>query len=295
MSRRLFNDVAKNMLSLSSFGNLPYFAGRKLYSFLTGRRGMDINQPSRVRSYSELKLLLAFNSKINPQLRDELERRIETVSINPMSNDCDSEIELARKQYEALVEFAGSDNGLPAKIERDRREEMVPLVHGRATRFLFGLGNVVTFGHYVHREDATPELEQRLELARRVQYHTQFLDQVARSTPQVEVAWDVVTVQKSLKFLADNARAANGSTAKVAARVFQRSTDDESRKLCLDVLSRINDKTARKEMLRIFREEPTGSDWRAVVAARLRQAVNEADGIKANEANSVMAEIGGGP
>jgi hypothetical protein len=32
-----------------------------------------------------------------------------------------------------------------------------------------------------------------------------------------------------------------------------------------------------------------------VVAARLRKAVNEADWIKANEANSVMAEIGGGP
>jgi len=295
VSRRLFNDVAKNMLSLSSFGNLPYFAGRKVYGFLTGRRGMDINQPSRVRSYSELKLLLAFNSKINPQLHDELERRLETVSINPMSNDSESEIALARKQYEALVDFACTDNGLPAKIERDRREEMVPLVHGRAARFLFGLGNVVTFGHYVHREEATAELRQRLELARRVQYHTQFLDQVAKSSPQVEVAWDVATVQKSLKFLADNTVAANGSTAKVAARVFQRSTDDESRKLSLDVLSGINDKTARKEMLRIFREEPPGSDWRVIVAARLRKAVNDADRIKADEANSVMAEIGGGP
>ena len=295
VSRRFFNDVAKNMLSLSSFGNLPYFAGRKVYGFVTGRRGMDINQPSRVRSYSELKLLLAFNSKINPQLHDELERRLETVSINPMSNDCDSEIELARKQYEALVAFARRDDGLPAKVERDRREEMVPLVHGRATRFLFGLGNVVTFGHYVHREEATPELQQRLELARRVQYHTQLLDRVGKSSPQVEVAWDVATIQKSLKFLADNAVAANGSTAKVASRVFQRSTDDESRKLSLDVLLRINDKTARKEMLRIFREEPLGSEWRAVVAARLRKAVNEADGIKASEANLVMAEIGGGP
>lgn len=295
VSRRLFNDVAKNMLSLSSFGNLPYFAGRKVYGFLTGRRGMDINQPSRVRSYSELKLLLAFNAKINPQLRDELERRLETVSINPMSNDCESEMELARKQYEALVAFARSDNGLPAKIERDRREEMVPLVHGRATRLLFGLGNVITFGHYVHRENATPELQQRLEVARRVQYHTQFLDQVAKSSPQVEVAWDIAMVQKSLKFLADNAIAANGSTAKVASRVFQGSTDEASRTLCLDVLSRINDKTARKEMLRIFRGQPPNSEWRAAVAARLRKAVNEADRIKANEANSVMAEIGGGP
>ena len=106
MSRRLFNDVTKNMLSLSSFGNLPYFAGRKVYGFLTGRRGIDINQPSRVRSYTELKLLLAFNPTIGRQLHNELEHRLETVSINPMSNDCDTEIELARKHYDALVEFA---------------------------------------------------------------------------------------------------------------------------------------------------------------------------------------------
>jgi hypothetical protein len=184
---------------------------------------------------------------------------------------------------------------LPAKIERDRREEMVPLVHGPATRFFFGLGNVLTFGRYVHREDATPELEQRMELARKIKFHTQFLDRVAKSSPEIEVAWDVATVQKSLQFLADNAAAANGSSAKVAARVFQRSTDEESRKLSLDILSGINDKGARKEMLRIFREEPPNSEWRTVVAARLRKAVNEANRIKANEANAVMAEIGGSP
>jgi len=295
MSRRLFNDVAKNLLSLSSFGNLPYFAGRKAYGFLTGRRGMDINQPSRVRSYSELKLLLAFNSRIDPQLRDELARRLEAVSINPMANDYQSEIALARKQYAELIAFAGRDNGLAAKIERDRREEMVPLVHSPATRFLFGLGNVLSFGRYVHREDATPELERRLELARRIKFNTQFLERVAKSSPQVEIAWDVTTVQKSLKFLADNAAAANGASAKVAASIFERSIDDESRTLCLDVMSRINDKTARKEMLRIFRQQPPQSEWRAVLAARLRKAVNEADRIKAHEANSVMAEIGGGP
>jgi hypothetical protein len=256
---------------------------------------MDINQPSRVRSYTELKLLLAFNPNIDPQLRDELVKRLETVSINPMSNDCESEIQLAREQYDALVEFARNKDGLPAKIERDRREEMVPLVHGPTSRFFFDIANVVTLGRYVHRENVTPELEQRLELARSVKFHTQFLDQVARSTPEIEVAWDLATVQKSLNFLAHNATAANGSTAKVAARVFQRSTDEESRKLCLDVLSGINDKGARKEMLRIFREESPDSEWRVILAARLRKAVNEADRINANEANSVMAEIGGRP
>ena len=292
MSLRVFNDVTNNVLSVSSLGNLPYFAGRKVYAFLTGRRGIDINQPSRVRSYSELKLVLAFNSTINPKLRDELERRLETVSLNPMSNDMNSEIELARQQYAALVEFARRDSGLPAKVERDRREEMVPLAHGPAMRFLFGLGNIVTFGRYVHREDATPELKQRMELARRVRYHTEFLQGVARSTPQIEVAWELPNIRTSLRFLAENAHAANGSAAKVAARVFERTTDSESRTLSLDVLSRINDKSARKEMLRLFRAQQPNSEWRASLAVRLRKAVNEGADIKPADVKTVLAEIG---
>lgn len=292
LSGRVLNDVTKNVLSLSSFGNLPYFGARKLYGFLTGRRGIDLNQPSRVRSYSELKLLLAFNPTVEPKLRDELERRLEAVSLNPMSNDMGSEIELARKQYAALVEFAEREDGLPAKIARDRREEMVSLKHGPAMRFLFNLGNIVTFGRYVHREDATPELDQRMELARRVRYHTEFLQQVARSSPQIEVAWELSNVRASLRFLAHNAQAANGSTAKVAAKIFARTTDSESRTLCLDVLSRINDKTARKEMLRLFREQQPDSEWRGSVAERLRQAVSDGERIKPADAKSVLAEIG---
>ncbi|MGZ5435192.1 MAG: hypothetical protein ACXW3F_03970 [Pyrinomonadaceae bacterium] len=292
MSLRVFNDVTKNVLSVSSFGNWPYFVGRRVYAFVTGRRGIDINQPSRVRSYSELKLLLAFNSAVNPMLRDELERRLETVSLNPMSNDMNSEIELARKQYAALIEFARRESGLPAKVERDRREEMISLAHGPAMRFLFGMGNIVTFGRYVHREDATPELKQGMELARRVRYHTELLQQVARSSPQIEVAWELPNVRASLKFLADNAHAANGSAAKVAARVFERTADSESRTLCLDVLSRINDKTARKEMLRLFREQQPNSEWRTSVAERLRKAVSEGERIKPADAKMVLAEIG---
>lgn len=289
MSGRLLNDVAKNVLSLG-FADLPYFAGRKVYNFITGRRGMDVNQPSRLRSYSELKLLLAFNSTIDPKLRDELEHRLENVTLNPLSNDTETEILLARQQYAALVKFAREDK-LSAKIERDRREEMAPLVHGPVTRFFFGLGNVLTFGRYVHREDATPELAERMELARRIQHHTQFLQHVAKSSPQIEVVWNMAEVRTSLRFLADRGKAASGTTAKAAALIFERTGDAEARNLCLDVLSRINDKTARKEMLRIFREQQPQSEWRVAVAGRLRKAVAEDTRIKPSETKLLLAEV----
>jgi hypothetical protein len=291
MSRRVFNDFAKDILSLSSFGNLPYFAGRRAYDFITGRRGMDLNQPTRLRSYSELKLMLYFNGTIDPKLRDEIEQRLQDVSLNPLNNDNNSEVALARQQYDALIRYAKRADGLPAKIDRDRRAEMMPLKHGAAGRIFFTAANILTFGRYVHREEATPELNARLEMARRLAHHTELLKQVAKSSPQAEVAWDIAIVKQSLNFLVANGSGADGSAAKAAAAIFQRTEDTEAQELCLEALSRINDKTARAELLRIYDQTPQ-PDLRAQVADRLRKAVTADPHIKASEVRTVLNQIG---
>jgi hypothetical protein len=292
MSRRILTDLAKNVFSLSNFGNLPYFAGKNIYDFVTGRRGLDVNQPTRLRSYSELKLLLSFNSTIDPKLRREIERRVQNISLNPLNNDNETEVQLARQQYDALIDYARRPDGLSARIERDRRAEMVPLEHGRTARFFYNLGNVLTFGRYVHRETATPELYERLEIARRVEHHTQFLKQVAKSSPQTEVSWDMVSVKQSLQFLAAQGDKAKGSAATAAAAIFQKTNDAEARQLCLEALSRINNKTARAELLRIYERQPPQSELRAELADRLRKAVAADMKIKPAEARSLLSQVG---
>src|SRR6185312_1493712 len=91
MSRRVINDVTRNILSVSKFGNLPVFLGRTVYDFVTGRRGMDINQPSRLATYSQLKLLLSLDTSMQPELRSEVSGRLETISLNPFENDINAE------------------------------------------------------------------------------------------------------------------------------------------------------------------------------------------------------------
>jgi hypothetical protein len=292
MSRRVLNDLTTNIFSLSGFGNIPYFLGRNAYDFVTGRRGMDLNQPSRLKSYSELKLLLSFNGSLDPRLQREIERRLEIVSINPLNNDNQSEIQLARQQYDALVDFARRPDGLPARIERDRRAEMVSLKHGALARFFLNLGNVVSFGRYVHRESATPELSERMEMARRTERHTNFLSQAAKSSPQTEVAWDMNMVRRSLRFLADSGAGANGSAARSAALIFQRTSDAEARRLCLDALYKINNKSAKKALISLYRLESPDSEWRPAIAERLRKAVAEDSRMKPAEARAVLSQVG---
>src|SRR5215213_1474859 len=112
MSRRVLNDVTRNFLSLSKFGNLPFFLGRTVFDFVTGRRGIDVNQPSRLQTYSQLKLLLALNTSMEPALRSEVSGRIESISLNPFENDLNGEAGIALAQYDALLAFAKDPDGL---------------------------------------------------------------------------------------------------------------------------------------------------------------------------------------
>jgi hypothetical protein len=270
MSRRVLNDVTRNILSLSKFGNLPFFLGRTVFDFVTGRRGIDLNQPSRLQTYSQLKLLLALNTSMEPELRSEVSGRLETVSLNPFENDLHAEANIARQQYDALIKFAKDPEGLAAKVERDRRAEMMPLEHGGKAQFAFHLMNVLTFGKYVHREEPTPDIEDRLDIARRLQYHTRFLQQIAKSSAEIDITWNLQDGRRSLHFIAEHGSEAGATAAAATAKIFARTRDDETRRACLDSLSRINNSKARNELLRISQNNDVDKPLRDIASAYLR-------------------------
>ncbi len=195
-------------MSLSRFGDPAYFLGRTVLDFVTGRRGIDMNQPSRLRTYSQLKLLLSLNQSLDPELREQIGNRLEKVSLNPMENDLQAETRVAHEQYAALLAYAKQPDGLPRKLNQDRRAEMVKLEHGRAEQIMFRLANILSFGKYTHRE-SDPNMTARIDVARRLAYHTRFLREVARSSPQIDVTWNLGEVNRSLQFLADHATQAD--------------------------------------------------------------------------------------
>jgi hypothetical protein len=272
MSRRVLNDVTRNLLSLSKFGNLPFFLGRTVFDFVTGRRGMDINQPSRLHTYSQLKLLLALNSSMDPELRSEVSGRVEKISLNPFENGLNAEAKIATEQYHALVAFAKDPNGLAAKLEQDRRAEMTPLEHGDKARLAFSLLNVLTFGKYVHREELNGEMEDRLDIARRLQYHTNFLQQIAKSSAEIDITWNLADVRRSIRFIAEHGSEAGSNAAAATAKIFARTKDDETRRACLESLSRIHSSKARNELLRISQNNEVNKELRELAGEYLRGA-----------------------
>ena len=62
---------------------------------------------------------------------------------------------------------------------------MTPLEHGGKARLAFRVLNVLSFGRYVHREELTDDMEDRLDIARRLQYHTSFFSRSRSRVPKL--------------------------------------------------------------------------------------------------------------
>jgi hypothetical protein len=289
----VLKDVTSTLFSLSRLGT-AHTLGRAVYDWATEKRGADINQPSRLRAYTQLKLLLSLDASLVPELREQIGRQLEHVSLNPLENGGAAESRLAHEQYAALLEYARRPDGLPARIDRDRRAELVPARHGRASRVLFRLANTLSLGLYTHRERAASPAEQAaaLNAERRLARHRRLLLEVAKTSSQVEVEWDIVEVRRSLRYVADHGAHAGGTTAAAVARIFSRTSDEEARRLCLGALYRIDSETAKNSLVRIYRDEATGDLWRALSADYLRRAAREEQRIAGKDAE-IIATIGG--
>ena len=292
MSRRVFDDVARNILSLSLYGDISFFLARSGLNVVTGRRGIDYNQPSRVRAYSQLKLLLAIDSSLDPELRELIGARLERVTSNPLENDYVTEVQLARDQYSALLKYANRPDGLARKIDRDRREELVNQRHSRTKILLFRAANIASLGLYTHREKFSDQTISDLDLSRSMKFHERFLFEVAKSSPRVEVAWDIDSVTRSLKFLSENSRAASNRVIRTVSQIFRQTENDEIRSLCLDSLLKINNSLARNELLGIYNDANTGAIWRTIAANHLHLAAREDQRIPPSEAKAIIGVIG---
>jgi hypothetical protein len=168
---------------------------------------------------------------------------------------------------------------------------MVSLKHGTAARALFQLGNLLSFGLYTHREQSTPEALAQLDVKRQIDFHDRFLRRVAKSSPQVEVVWNIEDIRRSLRFIAEHGSEANGKLASLAARIFARTEDEETRRLSLTCLYRINNETAKKELLNIYRDQKLEARWRTQSAAYLRLAIKEEQRIAPNDAKAILSVV----
>lgn len=229
MLRHAATDTITGVLGISKFGNLPFMAGSWAFEFVRTRHGATTNRTARLRAYSEVRQWMALDTSIDPSLRAELQKRLESAGVNPIEESVFDEADIARRQYAALLRYARDPEGLPARIERDREKEMTAYRHGFGERLGLRMASIATLGIYRHRDPADTIAEQR-----RVGRQIDFLARVVKSGPQAEVVWNMEDVRRAVDELA--ASKLPRRSAELVAKIMRQTGDAETRALCARAL-----------------------------------------------------------
>jgi hypothetical protein len=253
--------VITSVLGISRFGNWPFFLGEAAWTFVRARHGGAVNRSARLRAYSEARAFLAVDNTLNSQLKAELRARLDHLALNPLENGAAGEAQLAREQYNALLQYAGAPRGLVAKLERDRRKELASYTQSRARRMFAAFVHFFNPGPRNDSEMPDPALLAELDAHRRASYHQRFLEQLLASSPRPDVVGNLDDIERSLEALSE-ASAPGPHSPQLIAEVFARSGDSQLRIACLRALQRFNVEEARNELRRLSLDPQTGEGWR---------------------------------
>ncbi|HYV61897.1 MAG TPA: hypothetical protein VE958_04455 [Bryobacteraceae bacterium] len=238
MLRLAAGDAVSGVLGISKWGNWPYFAGSAAWNFVRSRHGDPNNRAARLRAYSQVRRWLTLDGGIDPALRADLQRRLEILGVNPLEENVFEETEIAERQYDALLRYAADPKGLPARLERDRNAELATHRHGIPARTGLRMAKWFSLGVYSHHEmpDST-SLVAAVGRERRAERQIRFLETVAKSSPQPEVAWNLAEVRRAVNELILTGVPAR--SAQVVSRLMQQTDDAEIRELCARALATV--------------------------------------------------------
>jgi hypothetical protein len=159
-------ETATGLLGLSVWGNWSYAAGSFVWNFVRTRHGAPTDADRRIDAYGAARRWLALDPSLETVWRAELQRRLETMGVNPLDGSAHGEAELARRRYAALLDYARADDGLATRLKEDRASELTRYEHGAAGRAGLALATIASLGFYSHRE-RTNGLLTRLDEERR--------------------------------------------------------------------------------------------------------------------------------
>lgn len=274
--RELVGHVATSILTgiygITRFGNLSFFAADTAWTFVRGRHGATTNRSARLRSYSEAREFVAVDNSLDPRLRVELISRLDHLALNPLENGLAHEAKFAGQQYAALLRYASAPDGLPAKLERDRRAELEADEHNRAKRFWLALGHRIS-GSSPDREYPDAALRAELGSLRRAAADVRYLERIVAASPNPEVIRNSSEIREVIDDLSAEV-GVNPASAHLIAQIFSRSSDYELRTSCLRALKLSSAEQARDELRRISQDANTPADWRVLCLQYLNEEAN---------------------
>ena len=200
LTQRTVNQIANGLIGVSHFANWYYFAGADVYDFVVSRHGAAMDQPARHDCYSQFRAALAVDKSVDPQLRSEMQKRVDSLAVNPLESSPQDELRGMEAHYSELQAEA-NDGRLLQKLQLARRAELADFGRSAQGRSVDALLHVASIGLYTRRAGENPDNILALDRERRVTSNLDFLDQVLRPGTQPEVAFDAQTMATSVNEL----------------------------------------------------------------------------------------------
>ena len=115
------------------------------YDFVSGRHGKAMDEASRLDCFSDFRMELALDVRIYPALKDDMERRIWWLAVNPLGSAPEREMQDAFARYKLLQ--AEAENGrLLGRIEQERRFGLSSFGESEKASAAKSMLHVATFG-----------------------------------------------------------------------------------------------------------------------------------------------------
>jgi hypothetical protein len=228
MLRNAITDTVYGVLGVSRWSNWPVMAGSWAWNFVRTRHGDAGNRAARLRAYAGVRQWLSMDQSLDSDLRVELQKRLEVMGINPLEQNVFAQSHIANRQYNALLLYAFSPKGLAKRLDHDRQAELTADRHSVQARIGLKLAHIVTLGGFTHKEAPDQKtLAFVLDRYRREQHQEQFLDTVARSTPQVEVVWNPDRIERAMNDL--KSTGIMPKNPQVLQRILIKTRDEEAK------------------------------------------------------------------
>ena len=244
MTQRSINELTSGIIGISHFTNWYYYAGASAYDFVASRHGRGMDAASRLDCYSQFRLALALDNGMDPKLRELLQRRIDSVALNPLEGSPEHEVQVAEARYNALLKEAASGQ-LEKELGKTRAAELAQFGITQQTRTAQAFLSTVSFTLASPRYDGKKDVRSELDRTRRIQADLDLLHAAAKVGPNPEIAYDTErlrTAVQELSQLLPEVRSQNvrKDAASAVARLGDLTKDHELQAGCSSLLATVH-------------------------------------------------------
>ena len=251
ITQRTINELTAGVIGVSHFTNWYYYLGADLYDFVSARHGTAMNLSSRLDCYAQFRSALALDSNLDSRLRDDMQRRINSLSVNPLEGSARRELQAAMVRYKVLESETEGDSPLTRRLDKQRRAELAAFDSGAKGITFDALLHGASLGLYTKRAQPDPAILSKLDADRRVQNNLDFLESVTEGGTRPEIAYDTNRITNSVQELSSLLPQVRSESVRTRAHVtidhLRGLTQDEVLQAdCSSALTALNNSNPKK-------------------------------------------------